>query len=156
VPLAEPARELLSVTVAAVPAWVERCVDRVLAEQGIAAGRDVRAAAARAAVDARAAVAAELGALLAQDVDDQRRNPLAVLRAATRFPTAVLREAGAAPVRRDEFQRERFPDDVYDLSPATWQDVDPGLHGPGIVWGAWKARTILDRRAQDQQAEGQE
>jgi hypothetical protein len=151
VPLAEPARDLLSVTVAAVPAWVERCVDRVLVAQRISVGPEVRSSAARAGAEARAAVEEELGALLAQDVDEQRHNPLAVLRGATRFPTAVLREAGAAPVRRDEFQRERFPDDVYDLCPAAWQDVDPALHEPGIVWGAWKARTILDRR----RAEGQ-
>ena len=26
------------------------------------------------------------------------------------------------------------------------EDVDPALHEPGIVWGAWKAKTILDRR----------
>jgi hypothetical protein len=36
---------------------------------------------------------------------------------------------------------------VYGLSPATWTDVDPDLHEPGIVWGAWKAKTVLDRRA---------
>ena len=37
----------------------------------------------------------------ARDVDEQRSNPLGVLRAATRFPTRVLRDAGAAEVRRD-------------------------------------------------------
>jgi hypothetical protein len=58
----------------------------------------------------------------------------------------VLRAAGAAEVRRDDFQRERFPDDVYDLAPATWSDLDPALHDPGITWGAWKAKIVLDRR----------
>jgi len=118
----------------------------VLAAQGIDATPELRVAVARAGTEARDAVEAELGALLARDVDDQRANPLSVLRAASRFPTAVLQEAGAAPARRDEFLRLRFPDDVYDLSPATWRDVDPALHEPGIVWGAWKAKTVLDRR----------
>jgi hypothetical protein len=60
--------------------------------------------------------------------------------------TAVLREAGARPVARDEFGERSFPDDVYDLSPATWTDVDPALHEPGLVWGAAKAHVHLARR----------
>jgi hypothetical protein len=42
-------------------------------------------------------------------------------------------------VERDKFSRERFPDDVYDLTPATWSDVDPALQELGITWGAAKA-----------------
>ena len=49
-------------------------------------------------------------------------------------------------MRRDEFEERAFPDDVYRLSPATWSDVDPSLHEPGIIWGAYKAKTVLDRR----------
>ena len=66
--------------------------------------------------------------------------------AAVRYPTAVLRDAGVPPVRRDEFKEQAFPDDVYDLVPATWRDVDPALQEPGIVWSAWRAKTVLDRR----------
>ena len=39
--------------------------------------------------------------------------------------------------------RRNFPDDVYDLSPATFADVDPALHEPGLVWGAAKAHVHL-------------
>jgi hypothetical protein len=50
------------------------------------------------------------------------------------------------PIRRSEFDRETFPDDVYGLSPATWSDIDESVHDPGLFWGAWKAKTVLDRR----------
>lgn len=142
----DPPRELLDAAVTAVPGWVARSVERVLRAQRIELTAEVRDATAQAGVEAGDTVRAELGALLARDVDEQRTNPLAVLRAATRFPTRVLRAAGAAEVRRDDFQRERFPDDVYDLAPATWSDLDPALHDPGITWGAWKAKIVLDRR----------
>jgi hypothetical protein len=86
-------------------------------------------------------------ALLASDIDAQRTNPLSLLRGAVRYPTAVLRDAGVAPTgQRDEFAVRAFPDDVYDLAPATWTDVDESLQEPGIAWGAWKAYTHLSRR----------
>src|SRR6478672_9662305 len=83
-------------------------------------------------------VLAQLDALLATDVDAQTTNPLSVLRAATRHPTAVLAHHGVAPAVRDEFAVRAFPDDVYALSPATWSDVDESLAEPGLAWGAWK------------------
>src|SRR5262245_13185594 len=106
--------------------------DRVLAD----------AAAARATDDVNAA----LRALLERDVDAQEANPMAVLRAAVRFPTQVLRGANVAPMRRDEFAARAFPDDVYDLTPASFADVDPSLHDPGLRWGAAKAYAHLHRR----------
>jgi hypothetical protein len=144
--MAEPAQALLSASVAVVPGWVARCVARVLVTQDREPSDDVRRATEQAGRFAQDAVTRDLAALLAQDVDEQRSNPLAVLRGVVRYPTAVLRAAGAAPVRRDEYQTRAFPDDVYDLSPANWSDVDPSLHEPGIAWGAWKAKTVLDRR----------
>ena len=105
------------------------------------------AAAARAAgTRARADVGARLRALFAEDIDAQRTNPLAVLRGAVRYPTAVLEAAGVPPVVRDEFAERAFPADVYDLAPATWRDIDDSLYEPGLVWSAWKAKTFLDRR----------
>jgi hypothetical protein len=104
-------------------------------------------ASAQAAGDAAAAqVGDEVAALLAMDVDAQRTNPLAVLRGAVRFPSGVLRDAGVPEVVRDGFAERSFPDDVYDLSPATWRDFGEDVHDAGIVWGAWKAQTVLRRR----------
>jgi hypothetical protein len=131
---------------AALPGWVERSVARVASAYWGAVPEEVRAAAAAAGERARAEVGREVGALLATDVDDQRSNPLSLLRGAVRYPTAVLREAGVPPVARDEFAEQAFPDDIYDLAPATWRDVDESLQEPGIAWGAWKAKTVLDRR----------
>jgi hypothetical protein len=56
-----------------------------------------------------------------------------------RFPTRVLRGAGVPPVERDPFATAAFPADDYDLSPATWADIDPALTDPGIAWSAAKA-----------------
>jgi hypothetical protein len=51
----------------------------------------------------------------------------------------VLHDAGVPAVERDDFARSRFPDDDYDLTPATWADVDPSIAALGIAWGAAKA-----------------
>jgi len=133
----------------AIPGWVERSVRTVLAVQQIAAGPDVEAALADAATRARDDGAPRVRALLETDVDAQAGNPLAVLRSLVPYPTAVLRAAGARPASRDEFAERSFPGDVYDLSPATFADVDPDLHEPGLVWGAAKAHIHLARRRRE-------
>jgi hypothetical protein len=74
--------------------------------------------------------------VLAADIDEQRVNPLAVVRRAVPYPTAVLRDAGVSPVVRDPQSVEHFPDDDYDLAPASFADLDPALHEPGLRWGA--------------------
>ena len=147
--LAGHAATLADAVEAAIPGWVERSVRRVLDAQGIAVGDEVAADLARAGAQAREEGAARVRRLLATDIDEQAGNPLSVLRSLVRFPTAVLRSAGARPVPRDEFSERSFPDDVYDLSPATFADVDPALHEPGLVWGAAKAHVHLARRRRE-------
>jgi hypothetical protein len=90
---------------------------------------------------ARREVGTQVRSLLEADVDDQRATPLSLLRAAVRYPSAVLAAAGVPPVERDEYAAGQFPDDSYDLTPATWTDVDPSLHEPGLAWSAAKAWT---------------
>lgn len=98
---------------------------------------------------------AELGPVVAQvlaaDIDAQRVNPLAVVRRAVPYPTAVLRAAGVPPLRRDPQAVEHFPDDDYDLTPGSFADLDPRLHEPGLRWGAAKAHVHLQRRRADGQ-----
>ena len=125
----------------ALPHWIERCVGRYVVLDDV-----VAPLVARASHDAVAAVMPEVRKVLLADVDQQRVNPLALLRGAVRFPTAVLDELHVAPAERDEFARRNFPDDRYDLTPASFGDVDPTLHEPGIVWGAAKAHVVLQRR----------
>lgn len=100
---------------------------------------------------AAASALSDLDALLDTDVDDQRTNPLAVLRGHIIEPTSILVDLGAAPVTRDPFDARVAPEDIFALGPATWADVHPDLAEPGLVWGAWKAATVLQRR----RAEGQ-
>lgn len=124
--------------VAALPTWVERCVRSRLPH---AVPPDVMVATELAAEAARRQVGAEVEALLAQDIDEQRTTPLSLLRGAVRYPTEVLRSAGVPPRRRQGFDVERFPDDEYELTPANLADVDPELAELGLVWGAAKAWT---------------
>ena len=128
----------------ALPGWVERSVARRLPNAD-------PAAVAVAAERARREVGGQVRALLALDVDEQRTTPLTLLRGAVRYPTEVLQEASVPPVPRDREQRRLFPDDLYDLTPASFGDVDPSLHDLGIAWGAAKAFIHLQRR---QAAEG--
>jgi hypothetical protein len=59
----------------------------------------------------------------------------------------VLRSAGVAPVERDDFQRDRFPDDAYDLVPVSFADLGPEVAEAGIAWGAAKAWTHRQRHS---------
>ena len=141
----EQATALADAVEAALPRWVERSVRRVLRTYRGEADAAVMESAARAGEQAVAEVGPELRALLATDVDEQHSTPLTLLRAAVRYPTTVLRDAGVPPVARDEQQARLFPDDDYDLAPANFADVDPALAEPGLAWGAAKAYVHLQR-----------
>ena len=136
--LAEHGASLADAVIVALPGWVVRCV--------LARDPDLRVEAEAAGRQAAAEIGPELRALLAADVDDQRVNPLALVRRAVRYPTRVLAAAGVEPrVGRSRFDAEHFPDDPYGLVPMTWRDVDESLHEPGILGGALKARAHRDR-----------
>lgn len=140
-----PAGDLLAVATVKVPIWLSRCVERVAAAQSIPVDgvtAEIEVMVERTATE----TLSRLAALLGTDVDEQRANPLDILRDAIGGPTAVLRAAGAQPVARDRFAEERFPNDVFDLTPATWADIDESLAEPGLTWGAWKAAVVLTRR----------
>lgn len=124
----------------ALPGWVERSVTRIMAAWlGQAPDAGIVEAAREAGRRAGAEVGAQVRALVAADIDDQWTTPLSLLRAAVRYPTAVLQDAGVPPVERDPFREKLEPRDLYDLSPASFADVDPALAEPGMVWGAAKA-----------------
>jgi len=145
--LAEVATTLADGVDAALPGWVQRSVDRVWrAQRGAAPPAEVTAAAAAAAAEAAAQVCPRVRALLALDIDEQRTNPLSLVRPATRFPTGVLAGFGVEPVVRDAQAVRQFPDDPYDLTPMSFADLDPELLEAGIVWGAAKAHVHLARR----------
>lgn len=133
---------------AALPRWVERSVARVLAAwQGRSPDPAVLEAAREAGLQAAAEIGPAVRALVGADIDAQRTTPLTLLRSAVRYPTRVLQEAGVPPVERDPIQVRLLPDDLYDLSPASFADVDPSLSEPGMVWGAAKALAHRRRHA---------
>jgi len=136
----EIARNLADGIEAALPGWVERSVARIFAAwSGGPLPDEVAGAAADAGKRAGDEVGGRVRALLMADVDEQRSTPLAIVRSAVRYPAEVLRAAGVPPVVRDEFAVRSFPDDEYDLSPATFADLDPALADVGLAWGAAKA-----------------
>ena len=134
------AERLASAIEAALPGWVERSVERILVAWQGQADPAVMERARSAGRRAAGEVGAEVRALLAADVDEQRTTPLAVLREAVRYPTAVLREAGVPAVERAAFDERNFPDDDYGFTPMSFAEVDPALQEPGLLWGAMKAR----------------
>lgn len=130
----------------ALPLWVVRCVvDRAEAWRP-GSSRPLLPAAEAAGRLAAEEVGSQVRALLSLDVDRQPTGPLAVVRTAVRYPAGVLAEAGVPEVVRDEFHERAFPEDGYDLAPASFADLHPDLHEPGLVWGAAKAHVVLARR----------
>lgn len=127
--------------------WAARCVtSRWTQWRDGPPPAEVLDAAAVAGERARAEVVPALRRLLAADVDEQRTNPLSIVRGARRHPTEALRALGVPPVVRDADARRLFPDDDYDLVPGAFADLDPSVHEPGLVWGAAKAHIVLRRR----------
>lgn len=140
------ATELAEAVDLALEPWVVRSIEARCRESGHVVDDEVRAAAHAAGRRCRDEVGGAVRELLLTDPDDQRGSPLALLRSGTRFATEVLRALGVPPVARDEFAESAFAGDVYDLSPASFADVDPALHEPGLMWGAAKAHIHLARR----------
>jgi hypothetical protein len=133
--------------VAALPRWVERCVRDVMVAWCGEVPAEVGERAAVAGERAAAEVGEAVRALLAADIDEQRTTPLSLVRGAIVYPTDVLASAGAPPAARDRFAEQAFPADVYDLSPASWSDVDPTLVDAAMAWGAAKAWEHRHRHA---------
>lgn len=131
---------------AALGPWVVRSVVSVADRWSPGLGADLAGPAERAASAAVAAVIPRIRSLLSSDADVQQASPLALLRGAVRYPTEVLAAAGVPAVMRDSFAEQAFPDDVYDLAPATFADLDPELRDVGLAWGAAKAHVVLSRR----------
>lgn len=138
--------DLIDAVEQVVEAWLVRLAETVfVARNGVLTG-DFRRTAQAAAREGAAWTVARLRDVLEVDVDSQRVNPLQILREAVRFPTHVLLSAGIPTPQRDEFDKKINPDDIYGIGPAHWNDIDESLTEPGIIWGAAKASTVLQRR----------
>lgn len=141
----DPVETLVATAAVEVPAWLERCVVVVATRQLGACPDELHAAAVAMAHRVGPSVVTAIAELVRADVDSQRATPLTILRGAVRHPTAVLVDAGVPTVARDDFAVQHFPGDVYGLAPAAWVDVAPAMHDAGIMWGVWKAATVMRR-----------
>ena len=142
------ADDLVAAVEVALPIWVQRVVAARWEQwQGGEPPPELTDAMQDAAAEAAGAVVPALRELLAADVAAQPTNPLAIVRRAVPFPTRVLASTGMPEVVRDEQAVRLFPDDVYDLVPASFGDLDPSAHDPGLRWGAAKAYVLKHRRA---------
>jgi hypothetical protein len=145
--LARYSDDLLAAVQVALPGWVQRVIaDRWDQWRGGEPPPELVEAGQDAATEATEAVVPALRELLALDVAEQASNPLAIVRRAVPFPTRVLASTGMPDVVRDDQAVRLFPDDVYDLAPASFADLDPEVHEPGLRWGAAKAHVLLRRR----------
>lgn len=140
------ARALADAICDVLPGWAARSVEQVATELGRDVDDEVLAAAGAAGRRCAEEFGPRIRQLLDTDPDEQRSTPLTILRTATCCATDALRSLGMPPVERDEFAAQVFPDDVYDLAPGSFADVDPSLAEPGVVWGAAKAHVHLARR----------
>jgi|TARA_B110000438_G_scaffold218916_1_gene211833 hypothetical protein len=144
----EVTNELVQALETALPEWVMDCVEKVSVAWEGQTSPQLLAEAQQAAKECYDEVMPDLRALLLTDIDNQFVSPLSVIRKAVSFPTKVLRNNNVPEVIRDEFAIRNFPKDVYDLSPASFGDLNEELQELGIAWGAAKAHTHLQRRKQ--------
>ena len=77
--------------------------------------------------------------LLELPPDEQRRGPLEVFQEAIAFPTAALDEAGYRRAERDPVAAAALPGDLFDLAPASSQDLGEEAWRAHLAWGAAKA-----------------
>ena len=138
--------ELADAICARLPTWVVSSVERIMVAWTGTVSPEVAEAAEDAAAEALDDIGTAIQSLLTSGLDEQRTTPLTLLRQAVRYPTRVLQDAGVPPVVRDRFSEEAFPDDLYDLSPASFADFSPDLAELGIRWGAAKAFEHRRRR----------
>lgn len=141
----ESSQALVDGVRAAVGPWVMRSVEEVMVAAGFDFGQ-VAVATAEVAADAAVAVADRVSSLLAAEVAAQSSTPLAILREAVDYPAGVLAAAGVPPVPREAVRSRLFPDDVYDLAPASFAEVDATLGPLGLAWGVAKAAAVRSRR----------
>lgn len=147
--LAEHARALLDAVDRSLDDWVRSSVRGRCRAAGIEVGAVGRDAIEEAVAACRGEVLGDLADLLQTDVDEQCSTPLTLVRAAVRFPTAVLVALGVPESERDDYERRALPEDRYALSPATMADLGEEAGSAAIVWGAAKAHVHLRRRRRE-------
>jgi len=138
-------RELAADLEHALPAWVQRSIERRFEEAYGEVSPNCRQLAAAAASAVRDDVVPAIIELLHSDIDAHRTTPLSLVRSCVPAATSALRALGVPPRERDGFAVERFPDDDYDLVPANLNALGAETGDRAIAWGAAKAFTHRQR-----------
>ena len=86
----------------------------------------------------------ELAAELELPYRQQRRGPLEIFQAALAFPTDALLQLGSAPVERDDVTTAALPGDLFNLAPASSQEIGEMVWASHLAWGATKAMAFLN------------
>ena len=139
-------RDLYEAVLQAVPLWVSRRMIEIASPAGVEAGADFMSSVEKVIQQTTNQLQGDLLTLLTTDVDQQRFNPLQVIREANVFANQALETLGIPLPHRDEFDAHVMPHDSYAFGPLTWRDLSEDVHEAGISWGAWKAATVLTRR----------
>ena len=84
--------------------------------------------------------------LASADVDEPLSGPLERIRRAVSQLTPLLSEMGAEPIKRDPFDVQTRPDDIFALGPMAFADLSDEVQNAGITWGAAKAHLHQKRR----------
>lgn len=135
----EAGTELADAIEEGLPAWINGCVEQRMTQAFGASTDEARLKAKHASERAVRELVPVIRDLLARDVDEQWTTPLALVREAVRYPTEVLAECKVPTVARDRFVGERFPNDVYALTPANLSELGENVADLAIIWGANKA-----------------
>lgn len=143
----EPYPQALALAVLArYEAWLGQRVVMIAAQSSVNIDEATQLALTQHVHAARVSLEHELCELLSTEVDEQRKNPLHVIRESTITMNEFLKSVGVPAPHRDEFETRAMPHDVYAIGPLTWRDLGDDVHEAGIEWGAWKAATVLTRR----------
>ncbi|MDQ3782026.1 MAG: hypothetical protein M3349_03700 [Actinomycetota bacterium] len=87
-------------------------------------------------------LAASLAAWSALPAHRQRATPMELFREALAPPTQALLAVGVAPAARDQPSLRTVPGDVFDLAPASVQDLGEDAWRAMVAWGIARAEAV--------------
>ena len=135
-------REMYLAVISAVPNWMTDRITSITRSGVGAVPKDMASEMPVVVGRVEHEIERELLQLLVTDVDEQRQNPLHVLRSCVGPATELMQRYLVPMPMRDEFETRSMPHDVYAIGPLTWKDLGEEVHEAGITWGAWKAAAI--------------
>ncbi len=141
----EAGRALAASVASAWPQWVARVIASGVATLDDRPDPEVVAEVIRVTADAIAHdVGADLAALLALPLDEQRSTPLQVVRDAAKYVGAALDALGVLRPTRDQTQVSLLPDDHHDVGPASFADLGLDVQHAALAWTATRVAMSTD------------